>query len=82
MLNLASFRMSQLNEQSIEAQNASILLTVLESLIQEDSHKVFQELEKVLADESDYTKILSSKPIRVIFTEPKIAKNKIRSNFG
>ena len=81
MLNLASFRMSQLNEQSIEAQNASILWTVLESLIQENSHKVFQELEKALADERDFTKILSSKPIRVLFTEPKIAKKQDKIQF-
>ena len=40
MINLVSFRISQLGEQKIEAQSAAIFWTVLEVMIHENSHSV------------------------------------------
>jgi len=81
MLNLATFRMSQMNEQSTEAQNAAILWTILEILVQEDSHKVIRMLEKDLAEEHEIDRVLSSNQIRVLYTEPKIAKKQAEVKF-
>ncbi len=84
MLNLATFRMSQMNEQSTEAQNAAILCTVLEILVQEDSHKVIRMLEKALAEEHEKDRVLSSNQIKSEFfiLNLKLQKNRQKSNFG
>ena len=78
MINLASFRMSQLEEQKIEAQSAAIFWTVLEVMIHENSHKVFEMLKKAMSTESETKKILATSAIRVMFTEPDIAKYQVK----
>ena len=78
MINLASFRISQLGEQKIEAQSAAIFWTTLEVMIHENSHRVFEMLKKAMATESDIKKILATSPIRVMFTEPDIAKYQVK----
>ena len=56
MMNLAAFRMSQLEEQKIEAQSAAIFWTVLEVLVHENSHRVFAMLEKAMSTETETKK--------------------------
>ena len=78
MINLASFRMSQLEEQKDEAQSAAIFWAVLEVMIHENSHIVFKALKKAMSTESETKKILATSPIRVTFTEPDIAKYQVK----
>ena len=78
MMNLAAFRMSQLEERKIEAQSAAIFWTVLEAMVHENSHRVFEMLKKAMSTESEIKKILAATPIRVMFTEPDIAKYQVK----
>ncbi|WP_420546594.1 P-loop NTPase fold protein [Nitrosopumilus sp.] len=78
MMNLAAFRMSQLEEQKIESQSAAIFWTVLEVIVHENIHRVFQMLEKTMSTESEIKKILAAPPIRVMFTEPDIGRYQVK----